>query len=218
MKDIAVYGAGSYGQEIACLIRKLNSVARTGDTIWNFVGFFDDDETLWDKETGYGKVIGGFDVLNSWTSSLSVAIAIANVSALHHILSRIQNPLICFPNIVDPETSFLDIASFSIGKGNIIGAGCRFSPKVSLGDFNIIVNDSVFGHDVSIGNFNIFFPEVRLSGCVSVGHDNMFGVRTVVLQGFKIGSGVKMASGSFLMNDAVDGYLYRGNPARKIKL
>ncbi len=218
MKDIAIYGAGSYGQEIACLIRKLNSVTKVGDIIWDFIGFFDDDTTLWNKDTGYGKVIGGLDTLNSWNSSLSVVVAIANISVLHRIISRIENPLICFPNIIDPDTSFLDIASFSIGKGNIIGAGCRFSPKVSLGDFNIIVNDSVLGHDVSIGNFNVFFPEVRLSGYVSVGHNNMFGVRTVVLQGFKIGTGVRMASGSFLMNNAMDGYLYRGNPARKIKL
>lgn len=218
MKNIAVYGAGSYGQEIACLIKKINSRAKAGDVIWNFIGFFDDAEVLWNKENSYGKILGGIDVLNVWDTPLSIVIAVANVLVVKHIVMNVENSLIDYPNIVDPDTSFLDVTTFTIGKGNIIGEGCRFSPNVRVDDFNIVVNDSVFGHDVSIGSFNVFFPEVRFSGHVTVGDYNLFGVRTTILQGFKIGSNVKISSGSFLMNNALDGYLYRGNPARKIKL
>ena len=43
MNDIAIYGAGGYGREIACLINnKINSEVKE----WNLVGFFDDDEGL----------------------------------------------------------------------------------------------------------------------------------------------------------------------------
>jgi len=45
MKDIAVYGGGSYGQEIACLIKKMNSNIKV-DEEWNFIGFFDDATEL----------------------------------------------------------------------------------------------------------------------------------------------------------------------------
>ena len=41
MKDIAVYGFGGYGREIASIIKSINTVEPT----WNFVGFFDDDIT-----------------------------------------------------------------------------------------------------------------------------------------------------------------------------
>jgi len=218
MKDIAVYGAGSYGQEIACLIKKINLCNKSSEDKWNFIGFFDDAEKLHGEDLGYGKIVGGINLLNSWKSPLSIVIAIANVCVIKNIVNHIINPAILFPNIIDPDTSFKEAASFRIGKGNIIGEGCRFSPKVSIGDFNIIVNDSVFGHDVSVGDFNVFFPEVRLSGCVIVENCNLFGVRTAVLQGFKIGSNVRIASGSFIMNDALDDYLYQGNPARKLKL
>ena len=38
MRDIAIYGAGGFGREIACLIKEINGVEPT----WNLIGFFDD--------------------------------------------------------------------------------------------------------------------------------------------------------------------------------
>lgn len=213
MKDIAIIGAGSYGQEIACLIEKINK--REAQPQWNFIGFFDDNSCLWNTSNNYGSVLGGMEALIKVTSPLSLVVAIANVFVLDRIVSSLSNLNFDFPNLIDPDTSFIDYDAFKIGKGNIIGEGCRFSPNVCLGNFNIIVNDSVFGHDVSVGSKNVFFPAVRLSGHVCVGNRNIFGVRSTVLQGFKIGSDVKLASGCILMNNARDGFTYRGNPARK---
>lgn len=213
MKNIVVFGAGAYGQEICCLIRKINQ--RTENSIWNFLGFFDDNEKLWGTTNPYGKVLGGVDALNAWSEDLSVAIAIANVSVLQKIVGKLDNQCLSFPNIIDPDTHYLDKKTVTMGKGNIIGEITRFAPNVSLGDFNIIVNDGVFGHDDVIGNFNVFFPDSRLSGHVTCGDGNMFGVRTTVLQGLKIGNNVKLAAGCLLMNNAQDGFTYRGNPARK---
>ena len=68
MKDIAIYGAGGYGREIACLIKKINYV----EEAWNFVGFFDDDEVLKNTKNEYGKVLGGIEALNMWKTSLSI--------------------------------------------------------------------------------------------------------------------------------------------------
>lgn len=215
MNNIAIFGAGSYGQEIACLIRKINSNIANDTNRWNFIGFFDDSESIWGTDNGYGKILGGINALNKWETPLCLVVAVANVSAIKKIVEKINNPLLSYPNIIDPETSFLDKDTVIMGKGNIVGEGCRFAPKVCIGDFNIIVNDSIFGHDVVVGNCNIFYPAVRLSGHVTVGDNNLFGVRTTVLQRIKIGTDVKISSGSFLMNNAKDGYTYVGNPARR---
>lgn len=213
MKNIAVVGAGAYGQEIYCLIRKINQ--RSEKPIWNFSGFFDDNEKLWGTTNLYGKVIGGTDKLNAWNEDLDVAVAIANVSVLQKIVGMLDNPRLSFPNIVDPDTHYLDKETVRMGKGNIVGEITRFAPNVTIGDFNIIVNDGVFGHDDVIGNFNVFFPDSRLSGHVTCGNGNLFGVRSTVLQGLRIGNNVKLAAGCLLMNDTQDGFTYRGNPARK---
>ena len=38
MKEIAIYGAGGCGREVACIIELINQEKR----VWNFIGFFDD--------------------------------------------------------------------------------------------------------------------------------------------------------------------------------
>ena len=38
MKKIAIYGAGGFGREVACLLNKINEVKLT----WELIGFFDD--------------------------------------------------------------------------------------------------------------------------------------------------------------------------------
>lgn len=216
MKDIAVFGAGAYGQEICCLIRKINSREKT--PIWNFIGFFDDNEQLWDTKNHYGPILGGTACLNHWEKPLDVAIAIANVTILKKIVDKLDNPQLMFPNIIDPDTSYLDKETVVMGKGNIVGELTRFAPNVHFGDFNIVVNDGVFGHDDVIGNYNVFYPDARVSGHVICGDCNMFGVRSTVLQGLKIGNNVKLAAGCLLMNNAQDGFTYRGNPARKFSI
>ena len=45
MKDIAIYGAGGFGREVACLIKRINEKAPT----WNFIGFFDNDPNIRDQ-------------------------------------------------------------------------------------------------------------------------------------------------------------------------
>ncbi|MFK2343222.1 hypothetical protein ACIXN4_22170 [Bacteroides fragilis] len=35
MKNIAIYGAGGYGQEVACLIKAINAI----ECQWNLIGF-----------------------------------------------------------------------------------------------------------------------------------------------------------------------------------
>lgn len=216
MKNIAVFGAGAYGQELSCLIRKINQ--RSEHPLWNFIGFFDDNEKLWGTSNHYGRVIGGTECLNKWDEPLSVVIAIANVTVLKKIVIRLDNTNLSFPNIIDPDTSYLDKDTVVMGKGNIVGEVTRFAPNVKFGDFNIIVNDCVFGHDDIVGSFNVFYPDTRLSGHVTCGDSNLFGVRTTVLQGLRIGNNVKLAAGSLLMNDAQDGFTYRGNPARKFNI
>ena len=54
MKKIAVYGAGGFGREVACMLRHINNIIPT----WDLLGFFDDGKII-GYETGYGKILGG---------------------------------------------------------------------------------------------------------------------------------------------------------------
>lgn len=214
MKDIAIFGAGGFGREIACLINLINRE----NPAWNLIGFYDDNASLWGQEIGYGKVLGGIDALNSREAPLSIVVAIGVPQTLRIVVEKIKNPVIDFPNIIAPSVTFLDRVSVSMGKGNIICSSCLLSCNISLGDFNVLNGFIPVGHDTVIGNFNVIMPSTNISGGVNIGDENFLGVKSTVLQYVKIGNNVRVGAGSVVMRNTKDGNLYMGNPATKVKL
>lgn len=214
MKDIAIYGAGGFGREVACLINKINAVEPT----WNLVGFFDDTKAKGETISHFGVVLGNMDDLNGWDKDLSVAIAIGSPLVLRSIVERVNNEKISFPNIISPDTLFLDVNTVNIGKGNIICSRCLVSCDVTIGNFNIFNGYIPVGHDSHIGNYNVVMPSVNISGGVTIGDNNFFGVQSVVLQYMKVEDNVRIGAASVVMRTAKSGNLYMGNPATKVKL
>ena len=211
LKNIAIYGAGGFGREVACTINKINEKEPT----WNLVGFFDDGVEKGKMVSHFGPVLGGMQELNAWPEKINVVIAIGNPHTVKAVVEKITNEKVEFPNLIYPNTYFSDKESFSIGKGNIIQGGCVFSCDVTMGDFNVLNDSITLGHDVKIGNFNSFMPAVRISGEVTMGDCNFLGVRSIVLQQIKLKNGVKLAAGSVLMTKPKDNSLYIGIPAKR---
>lgn len=214
MHEIAVYGAGGLGREICCLLRRINAAT---DRPRRFVGFFDDGLPS-GSSNDYGPVLGGLERLNAWERPLEVVVAVGSPEARRRIVEGIRNPRISFPNLMSPDTLFLDRRSLRIGRGNVFCARCLVSCHVTIGDFNLFNGYITVGHDLRMGDCNVVMPSVNLSGGVTVGDGNLFGVGSVVLQGLSVGSGVRLGAGSVLMRRAVDGALYVGNPAIKMKV
>lgn len=212
MKDIAIYGAGGFGREVACLIKHINRKSEE----WNFIGFFDDG-----KEVGtsneYGIILGGINELNNWEKPLAIALAIGSPKIVSNIVGKINNPLVEYPNLFAPDILLVDADNVSFGKGNIVSYGCLFSCNVHVGDFNIFNGFITVGHDALIGNFNSFMPAVRISGEVKIGERNFFGVSSVVLQQIKIGNDTVIGGNSIVIRKTKDGNTYVGNPASVIK-
>jgi sugar O-acyltransferase (sialic acid O-acetyltransferase NeuD family) len=212
IKDIAIYGAGGFGREIACLINQINYVKPE----WNLIGFFDDGNYV--KDNRYGKILGDLKKLNSWRKPLSVILAIANPLHLENLALKIKNPLMEFPNIIAPNVNIFDKRAFKIGKGNLIFLGCRLSCDVTIGDFNLLNGAVSLGHDVKLGCYNVLQPSTRISGDCIIGNKNFFGVQSIVLQGVNIGNNTRIGTLSVVMRDTRDDSLYFGNPAKKMKL
>lgn len=213
VKDIAIYGAGGFGREIACLINHINEL----EPEWNLIGFFDDGKNRGETVSHFGEILGNVEDLNSYNKELAIAIAIGNPNVVNQLVSRITNSKVYFPNIIPTNLKISDKQSFSMGRGNIIQDNCIFSCNVNIGDFNIFNGSIVIGHDVRIGSFNSFMPAVRVSGEVTIGDSNFFGISSIVLQQIKIGSNVKLGAGSVLMTKPKNNSLYMGNPAKIFK-
>ena len=210
MKNIAIYGAGGFGKETACLIKRIN--ANCGD--WNLIGFFDDTKQAGTPVSRYGTVLGGMDALLQ-VEPLAGAIAINDNKAVRRIRESITNKNISFPNLIDPSLFFVDRQTVSMGEGNVIQNGCMISCDVTIGSFNLINDHVVIGHDNVIGDFNGLMPGTHLSGSVTIGSSNLLGVASVVLQGMSIGDGVTLGANSVLLTTPRDNSTYLGVPARK---
>lgn len=216
MKDIAIFGAGGFGREVACLIKRINE--SLDEPRWNFIGFFDDNEALKGSRNEYGCVIGGRKELNQWETPLDIAIAIGSPKVLKLVAEDITNPLIDFPNVIAPGVTWLDKNNVRIGKGNIICSGCLISCNVTIGDFNVFNGYIPVGHDARIGKYNVIMPSCNISGGVEFGDCNFIGVKSAVLQYLKIGNNTRIGAGSVVMRNTKDGYLYIGIPAQKLDI
>ena len=213
MRNIAIFGAGGLGREIACLIRLINEETPT----WTLVGFFDDNPDLKGTSNEYGEVLGGTDVLNAWTEPLDLVLAMGSPGVVKLVSERITNPRVNFPNLIAPGTIFLDRNNITFGKGNIICVGCSFSCNVHVGDFNLFNGFVSVGHDVTIGDYNAIMPAVRISGGVQIGEENLLGCSAVVLQRVKIGRQTTIGANGTVFRNTKDGNTYLGNPATIVK-
>ncbi|RZK10143.1 MAG: acetyltransferase [Flavobacterium sp.] len=213
MKDIAIYGAGGFGKEVACILHRINDHQPS----WALKGFFDDGIEKGNHISHFGNILGGIEELNNWGKPIAVAFAIGTPHIIKKIVEKIKNPLVEFPNIVHPDVFFADKVSFRIGKGNVIVRACSFSCDVEIGDFNQFNSISALAHDVKVGSFNVFMPLTRISGGGIIGDLNLFGIGSVLLQNVRVGNNTRIAAGSYVMRKTQDGYLYMGNPAKKFQ-
>ena len=212
MKKIAVYGAGGFGREVACMLRHINNITPT----WDLVGFFDDGKII-GYETGYGKILGGLQELNHYSEMLSVVIAIGNPQVVSVLVPSITNPLIDFPNIIAPDVLLLDKENITLGKGNLICSNCWLSCNVHFGNFNVLNVGVTVGHDSVLGDFNSLMPATKISGEVKIGNCNFFGVSSVVLQRIVIGNNTVVGANSLIIKKTKDGFTYIGSPALKVE-
>ena len=132
MREIAIYGTGGLGREVACLIRMINESRMESE--WNMIGFFDDNPALKRHPVShYGICHGGLEELNRWDCPLAVVIAIGNPQTIVKVASNITNPNVTFPNLIAPDTIFLDNEHVNMGRGNIVCLRCTLSCDVEMG-------------------------------------------------------------------------------------
>lgn len=217
-KTLAIYGTGGLGLEIAAMIEKINASERVAENQkWNLIGFFDDSEETGTQISHFGPVLGGIDRLNSWPDPLGIMLCFGTPKTLETVRNKIKNPLVSFPNLIDPTVGLDDPASLTIGMGNIIKARTGMTVNVKIGNFNVFNGNVIVGHDTEIGDFNVLMWGVHVSGEVKIGNRNLFGTYSFIKQQLKIGDDITLSPLSALLTKPKEGNMYIGNPAKIFK-
>src|SRR5688572_27877312 len=123
-KPLLVNGAGGLGKEVLSLVRVLDD--------FEPMGFIDDGLSKNSIVKGL-KVLGGLDVLNSFTVPVNLVLALGDPSSKSILLKMIDPSRVYFPVLKHPSVIIQDEPSIKIGEGSIITAGCILTTDIHIG-------------------------------------------------------------------------------------
>ena len=209
--QIAVYGAGGFGREVAWLAQS----DPIGGECVEVVCFIDDDEAV------CGAILNDLEVLplsraKEKYSSACVVSGIGVPKMRELTMGKARAAGFGFATLIHRRTEMSKWVE--IGEGAVICAGNILTTNVILGKHVQINLDCTIGHDVVMGDYATLAPGVHVSGCVHIGKRAYIGTGAVIINGTQnnpliIGDDVIIASGACVTKSIRYG-TWGGVPAR----
>jgi sugar O-acyltransferase (sialic acid O-acetyltransferase NeuD family) len=212
MKQLAIYGAGGFGKEIAMLIELINEHKPE----WELIGFYDDGAQKGKIINGY-TVLGGIEELNSVTHSLAVVIAIGDSFLRKRIRYSILNHGISYPSIIHHTAKLGNGKFIKMDEGCIICPGVFLTVNITVGKHVILSWNCTVGHDCIIEDFASVMPAVNISGEVHIGECVYVGTGVNIVHQIEIGEGTIVGAGAVVSKSLPPHCTAVGVPAKPIK-
>jgi len=210
--EIAIFGAGGFGLEVAMLIEQINAVSPK----WKIVGFFDDGKTKGQIINDY-PVHGGIKELDAWPQPLGIVFALGNPVEKRTVIQKIDNNYLSFPTLIHPSVIMGNPKYVSIGEGSIICAGTIITTKIIVGRHVILNLACTVGHETSIGDYSTFMPTCNISGEVTIGECTYWGTGAIAINRCAVGDRATIGAGAVVVRDVPPGVTAVGVPAKVIK-
>src|SRR5687768_16816613 len=123
-EPLLIYGAGGLGKEILSLVRDLDE--------FEPIGFLDDGIRKDSSVKGL-KVLGGLDVLNSFSTPVNLVLAIGDPASKSILVKMIDPSRVYYPVLKHPSVILQEESSIKIGEGSIVTAGCILTTDIHIG-------------------------------------------------------------------------------------
>lgn len=213
MKKISIFGAGGFGREVKEMIDQINNANKE----WDFVGFWDDDDSL-DKTINNNPLLGGLKELNNYSDGeLFVVCAVGDPIIKEKIISKINNSLIKFPVLIHPTAIVGDNKYVSLGEGTIVTAGVIITTNINIGKHVILNLMCTVGHDTNIEDYCSFMPSVNISGEVNIDKNVYVGTGAKIINQLSIGENTTVGAGAVVAKTLPSNCVAVGIPAKPIK-
>lgn len=215
IKKIIVLGTGGNAIDILDTINDLKKNHTT--TMYDCVGFLDDDKEKWNKEYYGAKVLGRIKKAKEFTDAYFVN-GIGNEKNYLHkeaIIGKANIPLERFVTIIHPTASVSCLSS--LGLGVVVFQNVTIASNVEIGNHAIILPNSIISHDVRIGDYTIVAGGVCISGGVSVGKSCYLGSNSSIIGGISVGDNSLVGMGSVVLENVEANNVMVGNPARFLR-
>ena len=207
MKEIAIYGSGGFGRELAWLAETCKG--------YRVACFVDDDPKL------YGKIINNINVIcledaKSRFANAAIVAAIGSPRVRQQVIEKVEKQGVAIESLIHPRTEMSKWIAF--GKGTVICAGCILTTNINIGNQVQINLDCTIGHDVVLGDYTTLAPGVHVSGWVHFGKRVYVGTGAVFINGTEekpliIGDDAVIGAGACVTQSIPPGETWGGVPA-----
>lgn len=211
MKELIIYGAGDFGEELLWYIEEINKK----EPKWKVLGFLDDGLEKGTKVDGF-CVLGGAEFLDTYEKPIDVVCSINLPDVKKKIIEKLKkNKNISFPSIIYPTAQIAPSAK--IGEGALIGPSAVVSIKCKVGDFVTIKQLASVGHHSNVGDYTLVAPCCALGGHVKIGNMVDMGIGASFRLLSKVGDEVILGAGAVVTKDIPPRCTAVGVPAKPIK-
>jgi sugar O-acyltransferase (sialic acid O-acetyltransferase NeuD family) len=210
MKQIAIYGAGGFGREVAWL-------SEVCEDKWEVVCFVDDNPQMIGKSLN-GIPVMDFQGLQKRFPGICVVPAIGSPIIRQKVAAKLETAGFSAQQLIHPRTEMS--RWIEIKEGAIICAGCILTTNIRLGKHVQINLDCTVGHDVVMNDYTTLAPGVHVSGWVHFGKRVYVGTGAVFVNGtadapLVIGDDVVIGAGACVTKSVGFG-VWGGVPAKPL--
>ncbi|MBC2741993.1 MAG: acetyltransferase [Desulfosarcina sp.] len=214
MNNIAIYGAGGFGREVAWL-GEICGGDKGGETI---VCFIDDDDQ------SHGRMINGIPVMGLDAARqafphASLVGAVGSPIVRQKLMEKAAAAGFTFETLIHPNVE--RSRRIDIGEGTVICAGCILTTNIVIQKQVQLNLHCTIGHDVVMEDYVTLAPGVHVSGYVHIGKRVYVGTGAVFINGkenapLMIGDDVIIGAGACVTKSIPAG-VWGGVPAKKLR-
>ena len=214
-KKIAILGTGDNSIDILDTINDVNRPEQS--TVYECVGFLDDNASLWGKELQGVKVLGPLQIAHELGDCYFVngIGAPSNFWKKEIIISRTGVSPDRFETIIHPSASVSTMAR--LGRGVVVFQHVVITSNVTIGHHVIILPNTVISHDDVIGDYTCIAGGVCISGQVKIGQSCYLGTNSTIIGNAEIGDRCLIGMGSCVLRNIPPNSVVVGNPARFLR-
>jgi len=213
-RRVLIYGTGQIGNMVASILELAPDIS--------IAGFIDDDESVWGQEFRGYPILGGFEILQKFSSYDAVTVALGRVEPRREVARRIKALAIPQYNAVHP--SALISRGCTLGEGNIIGAGVNLYVNPIIGD-NVFIGPSVVvSHDSVVGDYALLSVGSVIGARVDIEPGAFIGAGATVMptgwgkeSRLRVGADAIIGVGSVVIRDVEPRAVVAGVPAKLLR-
>ncbi len=214
VKQIAIYGAGDFAQEVAWLIQSCNYA----ENEYDHVCYIDDDKDAQGTELNSIPVVSLEAAYQQYPSAKVVG-GVGTPKTREFLMNKAEQIGFEFGTIIHPRTDYPKW--LEIGHGAVICAGNILAVYANLKRHVQINFDCTIGHNVVLGDYTTLAPGVHISGFVYFGRRVSVGTGAVFINGtrdepIQIGDDAIIGAGACVTGPVPPNTTVVGVPAKPI--